>query len=215
MSDSPVIAFLNKLTDLVLLNVLWLICSIPVITIGASTTAMYYVSITSIRSGDGYVVRRFFKSFKESFRQITPIWLVMVVCGVLFIGDLIFWNQVEGPIGKIMLVVSAVIIMMLVVIGIWVFPVFAKFTGTRRNLLKNSAAFAVGYLPYTVIILVITAVTVYVNLVSVVANSIMLFIGFALLSYIQSFFFYKVFMNHIDEKYDDFDHFAEEDEFNR
>lgn len=215
MSDSPVIAFLNKLTDLVLLNVLWLICSIPVITIGASTTAMYYVSITSIRSGDGYVVRRFFKSFKESFRQITPIWLIMVVCGMMFIGDLIFWNQVEGPIGKIMLVVSAVIVMLLAVIGIWVFPVFAKFTGTRRNLLKNAAAFAVGYLPYTVIVLGITAATVYVNLVSVVANSIMLFIGFALLSYIQSFFFYRVFMNHIDEKYDDFDHFAEEDEFNR
>lgn len=211
MSDSPVIAFLNKLTDLVLLNVLWLISSVPVITIGASTTAMYYVSITSIRSGDGYVVRRFFKSFKDSFRQVTPIWLIMLICGMLFIGDLIFWNQVGEPIGKIMIIISVVIIMLLLVIGLWVFPVFAKFTGSRRNLLKNAAAFSIGYLPYTAIVLVITAVTVYANLVSVVANSIMLFIGFALLSYIQSFFFYKVFMNHIDEKYDDFDHFIEED----
>ena len=211
MSDSPVIAFLNKLTDLVLLNVLWLISSVPIITIGASTTAMYYVSITSIRSGDGYVVRRFFKSFKDSFRQVTPIWLIMLICGMLFIGDLIFWNQVEEPIGKIMIIISVVIIMLLLVIGLWVFPVFAKFTGSRRNLLKNAAAFSIGYLPYTAIVLVITAVTVYANLVSVVANSIMLFIGFALLSYIQSFFFYKVFMNHIDEKYDDFDHFIEED----
>ena len=210
MSDSPVIAFLNKLTDLVLLNVLWLICSVPVITIGASTTAMYYVSITSIRSGDGYVVRRFFKSFKESFRQITPVWLIMLICGMLFIGDLIFWNQVQEPIGKIMLIISVVIIMLLLVIGLWIFPVFAKFTGSRRNLMKNAAAFAIGYLPYTAIVLVITAVTVYANLVSVVANSIMLFIGFALLSYIQSFFFYKVFMNHIDEKYDDFDHIIED-----
>ena len=210
MSDSPVIAFLNKLTDLVLLNVLWLICSVPVITIGASTTAMYYVSITSIRSGDGYVVRRFFKSFKESFRQVTPVWLIMLICGMLFIGDLIFWNQVQEPIGKIMLIISVVIIMLLLVIGLWIFPVFAKFTGSRRNLMKNAAAFAIGYLPYTAIVLVITAVTVYANLVSVVANSIMLFIGFALLSYIQSFFFYKVFMNHIDEKYDDFDHIIED-----
>lgn len=210
MSDSPVIAFLNKLTDLVLLNVLWLICSVPIVTIGASTTAMYYVSITSIRCGDGYVVRRFFKSFKESFRQITPVWLIMLICGMLFIGDLIFWNQVEEPIGKIMLIMSVVIIMLLSVIGLWIFPVFAKFTGSRRNLMKNAAAFAIGYLPYTAIVLVITAVTVYANLVSVVANSIMLFIGFALLSYIQSFFFYKVFMNHIDEKYDDFDHIIED-----
>lgn len=213
MSDSPVIAFLNKLTDLVLLNVLWLICSIPVITIGASTTAMYYVSITSIRSGDGYVVRRFFKSFRESFRLITPVWLLMLVCGILFIGDLIFWNRVGGTIGKVMIVVSAVIIAFLSVIGLWVFPVFAKFEGNRRSLLKNAAAFAIGYLPYTAVIIAITAVVVYANLVSVVANSIMLFIGFALLSYVQSFFFYRVFMNHIDEKYDDYDKIEEDDKY--
>lgn len=211
MSDSPVIAFLNKLTDLVLLNVLWLICSIPVITIGASTTAMYYVSITSIRCGDGYVARRFFKSFKESFRQVTPLWLVMVMCGILFTGDMIFWSRVEGTIGKVMLVISIVVVIMLLMIGIWIFPVFAKLEGTRRNLLKNAAAFAIGYLPYTAIVIVITAVVVYANLVSVVANSIMLFIGFALLSYIQSFFFYRVFMNHIDERYDDYDNISEED----
>lgn len=213
MSDSPVIAFLNKLTDLVLLNVLWLICSIPVFTIGASATAMYYVSITSIRSGDGYVVRRFFKSFRESFRLITPVWLLMLVCGILFIGDLIFWNRVGGTIGKVMIVVSAVIIAFLSVIGLWVFPVFAKFEGNRRSLLKNAAAFAIGYLPYTAVIIAITAVVAYANLVSVVANSIMLFIGFALLSYVQSFFFYRVFMNHIDEKYDDYDKIEEDDKY--
>ena len=212
MSDSPVIAFLNKLTDLVLLNVLWLICSIPVVTMGASTTAMYYVSITSIRLGDGYVVRRFFKSFRDNFRAVTPVWLFMMVCGALFTFDLIFWNQVEGMIGKVMLIVSVVIIIILSLIGLWVFPVFAKFEGNRRNLLKNAAAFAIGYLPYTAIVLVITGAVVYANMVSVVANSIMLFIGFALLAYIQSFFFYRVFMNHIDEKYDDFDKFADDNE---
>ncbi len=55
MSDSPVIAFLNKATDLILLNFLWILCSLPVITAGAATAAMYYVCITSIRCGDGYV----------------------------------------------------------------------------------------------------------------------------------------------------------------
>lgn len=211
MSDSPVIAFLNKLTDLVLLNVLWIICSIPVITIGASVTAMYYVSITSIRCGDGYVVRRFFKSFRENFRRVTPVWLLMLLCSILLAGDMIFWNRTGGVLGKTMFVISAVIAVMLTVVSLWVFPVFAKFEGTRRNLLKNAAAFAVGYLPYTAVVLALTGAVLYVNLVSLVANSIMLFIGFALLSYIQSFFFYRVFMKHIDERYDDYDKIAEED----
>ena len=211
MSDSPVIAFLNKLTDLVLLNVLWIICSISVITIGASVTAMYYVSITSIRCGDGYVVRRFFKSFRENFRRVTPVWLLMLLCSILLAGDMIFWNRTGGVLGKTMFVISAVIAVMLTVVSLWVFPVFAKFEGTRRNLLKNAAAFAVGYLPYTAVVLALTGAVLYVNLVSLVANSIMLFIGFALLSYIQSFFFYRVFMKHIDERYDDYDKIAEED----
>ena len=60
MSNSPVIAFLNKMTDLILLNVLFIISCLPVFTIGAATTALYYVCIISIRQGDGYVVKRYF-----------------------------------------------------------------------------------------------------------------------------------------------------------
>ena len=71
--NSPVMSFFNKLTDLLFLNILWLVCSLPIITIGASTTAMYYVSITSIRMGDGYVAKRFFKSFVDNFKQATII----------------------------------------------------------------------------------------------------------------------------------------------
>lgn len=77
MSNSPVIAFLNKMTDLILLNVIWLLCCLPVVTAGAATTAAYYVSITSIRCGDGYVVKRFFPvSGKISFR--------LRLCGLAF-----------------------------------------------------------------------------------------------------------------------------------
>lgn len=206
MSNSPVIAFLNKMTDLILLNILWIICCLPVFTAGAATCAAYYVSITSIRCGDGYVLRRFFEGFKSSFRPITPVWLGLLAAGFMLMADMFFWDRIGGGFGKVMLIVSVVIAIFVWIWSLWIFPVFAKFTGKRRELLKNAAAFAVGYLPYTAIVLVITGVAVYVNLVSLGANSIMLFIGFALLMYINSFFFYRVFMNHIDEKYDDFDH---------
>ncbi|MDE7018480.1 MAG: DUF624 domain-containing protein [Lachnospiraceae bacterium] len=205
MSNSPVIAFLNKMTDLILLNVLLIICCIPVVTAGTAITAAYYVSITSIRCGDGYVVRRFFSSFKKNFRQITPVWLVLLVCSLILAADLLFWYQMGTGFGKTMFIVSAVVAFLLLIWAMWIFPVFAKLEGKTGELLRNAAAFAVGYLPYTAIVLVITGVAVYANLVSLVANGIMVFIGFALLSYVKSFFFYRVFMNHIDEKYDDFD----------
>lgn len=205
MSNSPVIAFLNKMTDLILLNVLWIICCIPVVTAGAATTAAYYVSITSIRCGDGYVLRRFFSSFKKNFRQITPIWLVLFVCSLILAADMLFWYRMNTGFGKVMFIASAVVAFLLLIWAMWIFPVFAKLDGKTGELLRNAAAFAVGYLPYTAIVLVITGVAVYANIVSLIANGIMLFIGFALLTYVKSFFFYRVFMNHIDEKYDDFD----------
>lgn len=205
MSDSPVIAFLNKATDLILLNVIWIICCLPVVTAGAATVAAYYVSITSIRCGDGYVIKRFFASFKRNFVQITPIWIGILLAGVILMVDMLYWRRLGGGFAKVMFVASTAVGFILLGWILWIFPVFAKLEGKSRTLLKNAAAFAVGYLPYTAIILVITGVAIYANLVSLVANGIMLFIGFALLIYVQSFFFYRVFMNHIDERYDDFD----------
>lgn len=205
MSNSPVIAFLNKMTDLILLNILWIICCIPVVTAGAATTAAYYVSITSIRCGDGYVVKRFFTSFRKNFRQITPVWIGIFISGLILAADMLFWYRLESGFGKTMFIISAVVAFLLLIWVLWIFPVFAKLEGRTGELLKNAAAFAIGYFPYTVIVLIITGAVVYANLVSLVANSIMLFIGFALSSYIKSFFFYRVFMNHIDERYDDFD----------
>ncbi|MCM1386844.1 MAG: DUF624 domain-containing protein [Bacillus sp. (in: Bacteria)] len=205
MSNSPVIAFLNKLTDLILLNVLLIICCLPVVTAGAAVTAAYYVSITSIRCGDGYVVRRFFTSFKKNFRQITPVWIAIFICTLILAADMLFWYRLGSGFGKVMFIVSAVVAFLLLIWTLWIFPVFAKLEGRTRELLKNAAAFAVGYFPYTVIVLLITGAVVYANLTSLIANGIMLFVGFALVSYVKSFFFYRVFMNHIDEKYDDFD----------
>lgn len=210
MSNSPVIAFLNKMTDLILLNILWIICCLPVVTAGAATCAAYYVSITSIRCGDGYVFKRFFTAFKSCFLPVTPVWLGLLAAGFILAADLFFWYHFGGVFGKAMLLVSLAIAILLWVWSLWIFPVFAKFSGKRRELLKNAAAFAVGYLPYTAIVLVIMGAVIYANLVSLIVNSIMLFIGFALLIYVNSFFFYRVFMNHIDERYDDFDQPEEE-----
>lgn len=205
MSDSPVIAFLNKVTDLILLNILWIVCCLPVFTAGAATVAAYYVSITSIRCGDGYVVKRFFTSFKRNFVHFLPVWIGILFASIVLALDMLYWYRMGSSFAKVMFVASAVTAFLLFIWALWIFPVFAKLEGRTGELLKNAAAFAVGYLPYTFIILVITGVAVYANLVSLVANGIMLFIGFALLIYVQSFFFYRVFMNHIDESYDDLD----------
>lgn len=205
MSNSPVIAFLNKMTDLLLLNLLYLVCCLPIVTIGAATTALYYVSIVSIRSGDGYVIRRFLDSFRKNFKQATIIWLVLLCIGVVLGIDLFFWYRMGSGFSKVMFCISMVPTVVVAIIALWIFPVLSKLKGGIKTTIKNAAAFGVGYFfPYTLILIVLTGVFIWANLNSLGMNAITLMIGFALFAYIKSFFIYKVMMNHIDERFDDY-----------
>lgn len=204
MSDSPVIAFLNKATDLILLNVLWILFSLPIVTIGASTTAMYHVCIISLRNGDGYVVSRFWKSFRQNFVQATLLWIPMGLLMILLYVDFMFWYTQNTVFSKVMFCTNIVISLMIIMVMMYIFPVMAKLEGNIRTTIKNAAAFAFGYLPYTLIVMLCNGIFIGFNLHSVSFNVVTIFIGFALLAYIKSFFYYKVFMKHIDERYDDF-----------
>ena len=74
--DSPVMQALGKMADLMWLNILTLICCIPVVTAGASLTAMHYMALKIVRNEECYITKGFFKSFKENFKQATLIWLL-------------------------------------------------------------------------------------------------------------------------------------------
>ena len=77
--DGPVMSFLNRLADLIWLNILTMLCCIPVVTAGASLTAMYYMTIKMVRREEGYIARGFWKSFRQNFRQATLIWLLVLL----------------------------------------------------------------------------------------------------------------------------------------
>ena len=74
--DNPVWNFMSKVADLVILNILVMLCSLPVVTAGAAWTAMHFVTIRMARKEERYVVKDFFRSFKENFRQATVIWIL-------------------------------------------------------------------------------------------------------------------------------------------
>ena len=94
--ENPVIAFLNKMADLILLNLIFLLCCIPVVTIGPAITALYAVSLRSVRYGDGYVIQTFFRSFKQNFKQSFVVGMIGLLFVCLLVIDLFFWRNV-GP----------------------------------------------------------------------------------------------------------------------
>ena len=200
-NENVVIKFLNKMTDLFVLNLLFLICSLPVITIGASLTAMYATSLRSVRYGDGYVFKTFFTAFKKSFKQATLAWLITLAAGAVLYVDYRFWSQVRmGGIEQIMLVVSIAIIFLVFMVLVWLYPLIAKMDDTLGRQIKNAAAMAVGhFVPYTAVCMALGGGSLYLAYTTPAVFFIMLLIGFSTVSYMQSFFLYKVFAKYIDE----------------
>ena len=70
---------LSRVADLMILNFLTLVCSIPVITAGAALTALHYSCLKMVRDEDSYLIKAYFKSFRENFRQATIIWVLLLL----------------------------------------------------------------------------------------------------------------------------------------
>ena len=199
--NSSVVRFLNKMTDLLVLNLLFILTSIPIFTIGASLSAMYAVSLRSIRYGDGYVVRTYFKAFKQSFRQSTISFLVLAACGFLLFFDYRFWNvRKASSLSHMMQVISIVIAILIGVVAMWLFPLIAKKNDSLLTQVKNAARMAFGYfIHYTVCAAGLAVFAVWLATLNPGLTIIMALFGFSTVSWLQSLFFYKVFSKHISE----------------
>ncbi len=164
--DSPVMSFLGKVADLMILNIIVSIACIPIITAGASLTAMHYVLLKMVRKEDGYIFRSFVKSFKENFKQATICWLIILLFIVIFVGDMLIINRSGIEFAqwmKIALIAVGIIILMAI---IYIFPLLARFENTIRGTLKNAMIMAILSLPKTIAMLVICCLPVLLVYVS-------------------------------------------------
>lgn len=190
--DSPLMNGLGKLADLVILNLLTFIFCIPIVTIGASLTASHYVAL-KIRRGEGYVIKNFWKSFRENFVQSTVIWLV-VSLGLalsLFVG--LFFN-VDGTMASLSRGVFLGTAVCWGFIYCWVFPVQSKFINTIKNTIKNSFLLSFKYLFRTILMLVINLLPVVLIFVLPFQLYCLLFLfGFSVPTYLCAMLYDKKF----------------------
>lgn len=152
--DGPLIQFLSRMADLMWLNILAMICCIPIVTAGASLTALHYMTLKIVRNEEGYITRGFFKAFKDNFLQSTIIWLLfLVVAAVLGIDYRIMATagiRINGIVRMLILVFG----ILTVFTFMFVFPVQAKFSNTIRRTIWNSFVFSVVHFPKTILMIV-------------------------------------------------------------
>ena len=157
--ESKFSQLLLKLCYACYLNLLWFVCSLPVFTIGASTTALYYASLKVVRDEESHVAALFFRSFKENFRQATVLWLILLGLG-LFLGadGYVVYHLRQsstGSAGVLWTLVLAVIIaaaIVYVIVLLYVFPLLASVSNTNAAMLKNSFLIGTHYLFATILV---------------------------------------------------------------
>lgn len=191
--DGPVMSFLNRVADLIWLNILALICCLPIVTAGASLTALHYMTIKMVRKEEGYIARGFFKSFRQNFKQATIIWMIVLLVGAVIWGDLFILNRMLTGMPKALSIIIAAVGVIFLFTFIYVFPVLARFDNTIKNTIKNAFLMSILNFPKTILMVIVYAIPVVVMFLVPAVFPVVFMLGMSLPAYVASIFFAGIF----------------------
>ena len=142
--DGTLVQTCNKIFDSIILSILWLISCIPIVTIGAATTALYYTTNKCIRHGEGHIWHEYWRAFGSNFKQATLLWLLlMLVYGLL--GGSCYSSYLMCTSGMLPKEMFYFLVIVIAIITAWanlIFPYLAKFQNTNKMILKNCLGIA-------------------------------------------------------------------------
>lgn len=170
--DGAFYQFMSKMFDVLKLSILWILCSLPIITVGASTVAAMYVALKMVDDEEGYIVKQFFKGFKDNWKKATLLWLINIVAVYAIYLDFQFFEVIEGnPI--IFLVIGIASIVLLISAMLYSYPLLARYENTLFHTIQNSIVITRKYMARTLIIVLI----VFFEVVLFQLHMTLMFIG--------------------------------------
>lgn len=190
--DSPLMSGLTRMTDLVLLNLITLAACLPVLTAGASLTAMHYVLLKMVRGEEGYIVRAFIKAFRQNFIKATLLWLLFLAAGLMAFLDIL---MIQGSGGRMSLVLGILVILVfLSVYGIflWTFPVLSRFEGGAAGILAAAAALSVRALPRTLVMGAVSALPLIIWFVFPSMSPVVILFGASFPGFVSAYIYSPV-----------------------
>lgn len=188
--DSPVWRFMGRLIDFVYLTLLWFVTSIPVITIGASTTTVYYITLKMTDNQEEYLTQMYFKNFVRFFRETTIVWLIVLAAGAVLAGDFFICIHIKSPAAAALLSAFAVLAAVYLMTVLYVFPVMARINQSPAGYIKAAFYLAVKYFGWTILGLVIPLCIIAVG---VFGFWPLLLLSVGLTAYLQSLIFRQIF----------------------
>ena len=184
--DSPLMRFMMLITNLIALNVLWLLSCIPIITAGASTVAMHTVLLSYINGKDDAVLKPFFRAFRENFRTVTPLWLMNLLVGAVMVAEIVYLSVGAQLWLK---VVFGILLLIYGAATSYLYPLLARYDTTAKQALLNSFMLPVRHLLSSVCVVTLNVLPVFllVAFPELFWKSILVWsvIGFSLIAYLN------------------------------
>lgn len=155
--ESSFYRFLMKFLDVLKLNIMWILFSLPVVTVGASTVAAMSVALKMVDDEEGYIGRSFLKAFKENWKQGTILWVITVIASYAVYLDFQLFEAVpENPV--LFLVIGMVSAFVIILALLYSYPLLARYENTLFKTIQNSLDISRKYFGRTLLLIVVVGV---------------------------------------------------------
>lgn len=162
--DSPIGRAMNTVADIMILSVLWVVCSLPVFTVGAATTALYYASMRSVRQ-EGSVFKDFFRAFRDNFKKSLMFTLLLAGAVLLIAGDFWIFSKVQLAGESVLRVILYAVIFLLIMIVSYFFPLLARYDAAVKAHIKNAFLLSISSPLTTLIVAAMNAAPILLFLI--------------------------------------------------
>lgn len=193
--DGPVVRFLGRVADLMWLNILTMICCIPVFTAGAAFTALHYMCLKIVRNEESYITKGYFKSFIENFRQSTIMWMAMLVIAAFLGMDYYIIVELEVAIPYALKLIVLSLGVLAAFTAMMVFPLQAKFSNPIKYTIKNAFTVSIIQFPKTFLMIVMLIAPIYLCYVAIQAFPMIFMLGLSLPAYLSARLYNKTFLS--------------------
>lgn len=204
--ESRFVRYMNRFADLMILNLLFLLTSLPVFTIGASLTALYTVCFRLGTDREGSALRDYFAAFRENFGQATKLWLAALLWGLGTAACALLFYTMTGWVHYLFVPFGVLFAMVVLIFG-YAFPLLSRFENNNGTTLKNAMLLSLGYLPRSILmgaLNVFPFVLLCTDLMTFLkAAFAWIIIWFAAAAYANTLILKKVFAPYLKEENDD------------
>lgn len=152
-SEGPLFSFLDKVGQLIILSILWILGCLPIVTIIPATTALYYAVMKAVRRDRGRAAGEFWRSFRGNLKRGIPISLLLVVPAALMGFNLWMLGMGETLVPGGLGAANLLLLLLLAATAVYISPVLSRFDMGMGKALKLSFVMAIRFLPYTLLII--------------------------------------------------------------